>query len=118
MGWKLDKNRPICPQICEQISVRIASGEFKANERLMSVRELAVEAGVNPNTVQKAFEQLEAKKLIYSVRGCGWFVDTVGSAKETVERLMFDKTAAYVEEMALLGLNLEQVKKYIKEWNE
>ncbi len=118
MGWSLDKGRPICPQICEQLSVKIAAGEFKPNERLMSVREVALAAGVNPNTVQKAFEQLEREGLIYSVRGSGWFVDNVGSAKVTVEKLILDKTAAYIEEMEALGLSLEQIKNYIKEWNE
>ena len=118
MVWKLDRNRPICPQICEQLSVMIASGEIKANERLMSVREVALEAGVNPNTVQKAFEQLETKGLIYSVRGSGWFVDTEGSAKDTVEKIIFDKTSEYFEEMKRIGLTTEQIKNYIKEWKE
>lgn len=118
MVWKLDRNRPICPQICEQLSVLIASGEIKANEKLMSVREVAVEAGVNPNTVQKAFEQLEMKGLIYSVRGSGWFVDTEGSAKDTVEKIIFDKTKEYFNEMKRLGLTETQIKNYIKEWNE
>ena len=119
MSWNLDKNRSICPQICERLSVRIARGDFSPNERLMSVREVALQAGVNPNTVQKAFEQLEAQGLIYSVRGSGWFVSEGSStAKETVEKLIHDKTAAYFGSMEDLGFSAEQVKQYIKEWNE
>ncbi len=118
MSWNLDKNRPICPQLCEQISVRIASGEYIANQRLMSVREVALQAGVNPNTVQKAFEQLEQQGLIYSVRGSGWFVDAEGNADKTVEKLQNEKTAEFFKEMQALGLSLEQIKNYVKEWSE
>ena len=49
MTWTLDKNRPLCPQICEQVCVRIATGEFLPNSRILSVREMAIAAGVNPN---------------------------------------------------------------------
>ena len=65
MSWQLDKNRAICPQICERLCVEIANGTLKPNDKLASVRELAIRAGVNPNTVQKAFEQLEQDELIY-----------------------------------------------------
>lgn len=117
--WELDKTRPICPQICEQLSVLIAAEEFKPDEKLLSVREVAVKAGVNPNTVQKAFEQLEGQGLIYSVRGSGWFVGAdTESAKNTVEELKYSKTKDYINEMKKLGFSAEQVKEYIKEWSE
>ena len=119
MGWKLDKNRPICPQICEQISVKIACGELKAGEKLMSVREVALSAGVNPNTVQKAFEQLSAAGLIYSERNIGWFVkEDTSKAVETVEQLRNKKTKAYLNEMKLLGLDCQQTIKLLEEWNK
>ena len=79
MGWNLDKKRPLCPQICEQICVLISKGELKPGERLMSVREVAVSASVNPNTVQKSFEQLEQRGVIYSKRGSGWYVAESGA---------------------------------------
>ena len=119
MSWKLDKTRPICPQICEQICVKIAAGEFKPNERLMSVREVAVLAGVNPNTVQKSFEQLDQKGIIYSVRGSGWFVSAhTETAKDAVEELIVSKTADYFGQMNALGMSSEQTKRYVKEWKE
>lgn len=118
MRWKLDKNRPICPQIGEQICVAIACGELKPKERLLSVREVAVTAGVNPNTVQKAFEQLEQTGLIYSVRSLGWFVaEDTSIAKETVNRLIREKTESYLAEMQLLGLNKQDTITYIKEYS-
>ena len=118
MDWKLDKSRPICPQICEELSVMIASGEVKPDHKLLSVREVAVTAGVNPNTVQKAFEELERQGLIYSVRGSGWFVgQSIDTAKETVNNLTKSKIESFFNEMQKLGLNLEQIKQLVKEWD-
>ena len=54
MKWKFDENTPIYLQIVEQIKAQIATGQLKAGDKLPAVRELAVEAGVNPNTMQKA----------------------------------------------------------------
>jgi len=117
MVWKLDKSRPICPQIGEQICVKIARGDFKPNERLLSVREVALEAGVNPNTVQKAFEQLENSGLIYSVRGSGWFVaDNRETAEGIVKTLVRNKTAAYINDMQGYGFSIDEIKKYVEEW--
>ena len=83
MNWLLDKKRPICPQICEQICVMIARGDYKPNERIPSVRDIAVEAGVNPNTVQKALDSLENDAVLHSVRGAGWYVgDNTQKAKK------------------------------------
>lgn len=119
MSWKLDKTRPICPQMCEQICVKIAAGDFKPGERLMSVREVAVAAGVNPNTVQKSFEQLDAKGIIYSVRGSGWYVsDKTSTAAAEVSELIRSKTADYFGQMNALGMSNGQIKNYVEEWNE
>ena len=117
MSWKLDKNRPICPQITEQICVKIANGELGAGEKLPSVRDVALAAGVNPNTVQKSFEQLEQNGIIYSVRGSGCFVtDDVSVAKETIKKLTEEKTRNYFGEMKLLGFSDEEIKNYVEEW--
>ena len=117
MQWILDKKRPICPQICEQICVRIAQGTFLPGEKLLSVREVAVDAGVNPNTVQHSFEQLEQQGILYSVRGSGWFVsEDISAAKLTLEQLIREKTKDYFAAMASLGLDCRQTKNYVKEW--
>lgn len=119
MVWELDKGRPLCPQICEQICVGIARGEFSPDTKLMSVREVAVAAGVNPNTVQRAFETLERDNVLYSVRGSGWFVsqDTT-KAENVLESIVKDKLRQYFEQMNALGFDTEQAKNYIKEWRE
>lgn len=115
MKWKLDKNRPICPQIKEQICVRIANGEFKPAERLLSVREVAALAGVNPNTVQKSFSELEEIGIISSRRGSGWYVgENADEAKEAVFKIAKEKTKAYIGDMKLLGISSEEIIKYIE----
>jgi len=119
MRLRLDKNRPLCPQICEDISVAIAKGELKKDEKLNSVREVALALNVNPNTVQKAYEQLEAQGLIYSQRGSGWYVaDSKQTAQTTVEAIIKKKTAQFFEDMSLLGLDKDSIKNFVKEWDK
>ena len=67
MEWNFDENTPIYLQIIEQIKKCIATGELQADEKLPAVRELAVTAGVNPNTMQKALSQLENEGYLYSI---------------------------------------------------
>ena len=117
MGWNLDKDKPIYPQLTERLAMLIARGRFAPEERLMSVREVAVEAGVNPNTVQKAFEQLEAKGIIYSVRGSGWFVSTdPEAAKAEAERIVTVKVGDFFAEMEALGYTPEQTREFVGRW--
>ncbi|MBQ0125992.1 MAG: GntR family transcriptional regulator [Clostridiales bacterium] len=115
MEWNLDKNKPICPQICEKFCVLIASGEIKPGEKLVSVREVALDAGVNPNTVQKSFEELERKQIINSVRSVGWYVsDDISQALIQVESLKKAKVAEFITSMEALGTNAEQAIEYIR----
>lgn len=117
MEWKLDKHRPICPQICEQLCARIAAEEFAPGQRLMSVRDVAVAAGVNPNTVQRAFEQLESQGVLRSERGAGWFVsDTPESARDLRQNMAEEKLSDFFSEMLSLGLTPEDIKNLVKEW--
>ena len=112
MKWNIEKTKPICPQIYELICAEIASGEKAPGEQLYSVRELALKIGVNPNTVQRAFELLERDGLIYSVVGTGRFVgENCEMAKEIVQRLAEQKTEIYLGEMQKLGFSPENIKK-------
>ena len=117
MEWNLDKHRPICPQICETLCARIAAGEFAPGQRLMSVRELAMAAAVNPNTVQRAFEQLEIQGVLRSERGAGWFVgDNLAAAEDLRQSMAREKTAEFFTEMVGLGLSPADIKKFVEEW--
>ena len=74
MEWELKSDRPIYTQLLEELKRRIVSGYYKPGEKLMPVRELAQEAKVNPNTMQKALVELEELGLIYTERTNGKFV--------------------------------------------
>ena len=116
MDWILDKKRPICPQLVERICILIASGELKEGERLLSVRDVALKAGVTPNTVQKSFEQLEQRGVIFSKRGSGWYVGEDNKiARQVLSELVRSKTEEYLRDMRSLGLNIEQIISAIKE---
>lgn len=117
MEWILDKHRPICPQICETLCARIAAGDFAPGQRLMSVRELAVAAAVNPNTVQRAFEQLESQGVLRSERGAGWFVgDNLTAAEDLRQTKAKEKITTFFAEMEGLGLSPADIKKFVEEW--
>lgn len=116
MDWILDKKRPICPQLCENLCIIIATGKIAPGEKLMSVREVALKAGVTPNTVQKSFEQLEQRGIIYSRRGSGWFVsEDTHIARETLQQLVRSKTGKYLDDMYSLGLSRDDIISTIKE---
>lgn len=118
MSWKLDKDRPICPQITDQLVMLIARGTFAPGERLKSVRELAQLFGVNPNTVQKAFEQLEARNIIHSVRGSGWYVnEDLQMAKDEADRIVRGKVTSFFDDMDVLGCSEQETKDLVERWS-
>ena len=117
MTWYLDKTRALCPQICQQLCALIAGGQIQPGEKLMSVREVAVAAGVNPNTVQSAFTQLEQQGVLYSVLGAGWYANAdISAARELREKLIQEKTAAFFAELSAMGIEGADVKKIVEEW--
>lgn len=71
MAWALDSDRPIYAQLIDKIKMQIVSGHYPPGGKLPSVRELAAEAAVNPNTMQKAFAELERSGLIITQRTNG-----------------------------------------------
>lgn len=74
MKWHFTNDAPIYSQLMEQIKVGIVTGEFSPGAKLPSVRDIAMEAGVNPNTMQRAMAELEREGLVYSQRTSGRFV--------------------------------------------
>ena len=120
MSWKLNSDRPIYAQINEEIQRRIISGEYSAGQRMPSVRELAAQAEVNPNTMQKALAEMEQKGLLYSQRTSGRFVTEDQEMIEEIKKsLAKEQIIAFVENMRQLGFNnediLAQVQKIVKE---
>ena len=109
MPWQFDNERPIYTQLLEKIRILIISGQYPAGSRLPSVRELASEAAVNPNTMQRALAELERSGLIYSQRTSGRYVtedeDLVRSIRESVAQ---EKVRSFYEEMKQLGYSREE----------
>jgi len=77
-----NKNKPIYLQIYDHVCERILNGEFRSGDKIVSVRELGIELGVNPNTVMRAFERLQMKEIIATKRGIGFYV--CENAKEKI----------------------------------
>ena len=120
MSWKFTSDAPIYIQIMDEIKLRIARGKLKAGDKVPSVRELAVLAGVNPNTMQKALSELEREGVLYSQRTSGRFVSDTSDYGSDVKKDVGKKyVKTYVDEMRLLGYGddelVEAVQQYIEE---
>ena len=110
MDWSFQSDAPIYTQLVEQIKVAIVTGVFPPGERLPSVRDLATEAGVNPNTMQRALAQLESEQLMYSQRTAGRFVTGDSSVIEAAKReLALRHVERFLEAMHRLGIKQEQI---------
>jgi DNA-binding transcriptional regulator YhcF (GntR family) len=109
MKWELDSERPVYIQLIEQIQAGIISGYFKPGDKLPSVRDLAAEATVNPNTMQKAMVDLERTGLIYTNRTSGRFItsDETMIAKLKGQSAK-DLVADFIERMKQLGFEPEE----------
>lgn len=109
MAWELNNDKPIYSQIVEKIQVRIISGYYPVGEKLPSVRELAAEAGVNPNTMQKAFMELERSGLVTTMRTSGRVVTEdkamIREIKETIARQEIEN---FFKKMSEIGFSQEQ----------
>lgn len=107
---QFSEDKPIWRQIYELIAMRILSGEWMECERIVSVRELAAEVGVNPNTVMRSYEKLDADGIIFNRRGIGYFV--ADGAKEHIKQLerqkfIDEELPKLRERLALLGLMID-----------
>lgn len=116
MPWNLDENRPIYLQLMEKIQHDIISGTYTPGDRLPSVRELALDAAVNPNTMQKALTELERSGLVYSQRTSGRFIT---EDREMLKQLKKDLVAEHIheffEKMKQLGFPYEETLALVKE---
>ena len=110
MAWEFKNGIPIYLQIMEGIKTRIAGGLLPPGSKLPSVRDLAAQAGVNPNTMQRAMTQLEQEGLLYTQRTSGRFV-TEDEAK--MKELRSSLSERYVEELftqlSRLGMSREEI---------
>jgi len=116
VDYIFDNERPIYVQLVEKIRIEIVSGKLKAGERLMSVRELALIAKVNPNTMQKALVELEEMGLIFTERTNGKFVtNNKELIEETKKELAKEKVNKYLKDMKSIGITCKEAVKYLQE---
>lgn len=119
MAWELNNDRPIYAQIVERIQMQIISGCYKPGDKLPSVRELATEAGVNPNTMQKAFGELERKELIVTIRTSGRVVTEDVTMIESVKKQFAEEQIkAFLEKMNELGFGTKETISLLQNMDE
>ena len=110
MSWKLDSDRPIYTQIVERLQIQIVSGEYAPGSRLPSVRELAMEAEVNPNTMQRAFTELERLGLVTTHRSAGRLVtEEAEMIKKTKNELAASQVRDFIKRMGELGFEQDEI---------
>lgn len=115
MAWIMDSDRPIYAQLVERIQMQIVSGYYPPGGRLPTVRDLAAEASVNPNTMQKAFAELERSGLIVTQRTNGRTVTEDSGLIDSVRGDMAQlHVKAFVSGMKELGFTREQIEELVE----
>lgn len=116
MPWELQSDRPIYLQLLEHIQLQIISGKYSPGEKLPSVRDLAMEAAVNPNTMQKALTELERIGLVYTQRTAGRFItEDEKMIKELKNSFAKEYIKEFFEKMNLLGFSKEEIINLIQD---
>ncbi|MGG0716366.1 GntR family transcriptional regulator [Robertmurraya massiliosenegalensis] len=110
-------SKPIYMQIVDKISHQIVRGELKPGEKLPSVREMAIKSGVNPNTIQRTYSEMERMEIVESRRGQGTFVTEANEIiVDLKEKLQTDMIAAFVHNMKELGFSQEEMLKGLQNY--
>lgn len=113
---EFDNKSPIYIQIEDLIKLRIIRGDYSPGEKLMSIRDVAKEMKVNPNTIQRSYQNLEESELIYTERGIGSFItEDIEKIKSLRDSLAKEIVKDFIEDVYSIGLDLEEVLEIIKE---
>ena len=116
MEWKFRSDQPIYSQLVEQIKLGIVSGNFQPGERLASVRDMAAEAGVNPNTMQRALQELERDGMVYSQRTAGRFVtEDMRVIEFAKKQFAEEQIRGFLEAMGKLGYERAEILALLEE---
>ncbi|MCL1828269.1 MAG: GntR family transcriptional regulator [Oscillospiraceae bacterium] len=107
--------KPLYEQVKEGFRRLIVSGVFGENGKLPSVRELAAELAINPNTIQRAYRELESEGYIYSISGKGSFVSERKELNELSRNRLLSRFDALVSELGLEGVFGDELCRRIKE---
>lgn len=119
MNWDFRDDLPIYSQLVQKIKYALVSGELSPGDRLQSVREMALDAKVNPNTMQRALSELEREGLLYTQRTSGRFVTEdialLGSLKST---LADEQIKSFFDSMERIGISESEALKLIENYKE
>ena len=119
MEWNFRNDLPIYSQLVEQIKLGIDSGEFSPGQRLASVRDMAMEAGVNPNTMQRALQELEREGMVFSQRTAGRFVTEDSTVIANVKKAFAEEQIqGFLEAMNKLGYSRREIISLLEEKEE
>lgn len=123
MTWVLNPDRPIYLQLVEQIRLKIVSGAYPPGSKLPSVRDLASEAAVNPNTMQKALSELERLELLHTQRTSGRYItDDVERIAQVKQDLAYQQISDFFTQMENLGYTKEDsirlIETMVKEFQQ
>jgi DNA-binding transcriptional regulator YhcF (GntR family) len=117
---EFQNGKSIFLQIADTITDKVVSGEFPAGEKIPSVRELASQMGVNPNTIMRTYSELQTMSIIENQRGIGYFVNPEakkiilhGKKEEFFSKILPD----FLRQAALLGITSNELKKHIETIN-
>jgi GntR family transcriptional regulator len=116
---EFDTTKPIYMQIMEKINKKIVRNEWKAGDKLPSVREMAVQTGVNPNTIQRTYSELERMGIVETRRGQGTFVtENVEAIEWLREQLKRDIVADFIRNMTELGFTMNDMIASLKDFSK
>lgn len=119
MTWQFRNDLPIYTQLMGQMKQRIITGVYTPGERVPSVRDLAAEAGVNPNTMQRALIELEREGLLFSQRTAGRFItedtDMIEDVKKSMAR---EEIQSFLNAMTELGYTHQEILELLKKVSE
>ena len=110
MDWSFRNDQPIYSQLIQRLTEDIVSGVYAPGEKLPSVRELALEAGVNPNTVQRSLTELEREGLVFSQRTAGRFVtENENMIVNAKLRIADERVSEFLRSMKTLGCGRQEI---------
>lgn len=116
MPWNLNSDRPIFVQIIEHLQIDIITGVYKPGDKLPSVRDLAAEAGVNPNTMQKALSDFESTGLVHSERTSGRFITNDDNLIKELRKSLVDvQIEEFFKNMEKLGFTGKEIIQLIEQ---
>lgn len=115
MDWNFESDRPIYIQLVEKIKIAIISGKYKPGDRLPSVRDFAIEIKANPNTVQRAYSELEEDGLVITQRTNGKFVtEDRNLIKKMRGEIAKQNLEKFIDNMTQLGFTEDEIREYLK----